>query len=85
MLELVAKMSKLFAVLRNYFDRSIKLFSDLYLYLYLAKFLDTSAKSFFPCSYDKSARIFITSRTFEFRLRHEQIDKSSTRITVLQL
>jgi len=29
----------------NYFDNSIKLFS----YLYLAKFLNISAKSFFPC------------------------------------
>jgi len=32
-------------VLHNYFDSPTKLFSD----LYLAKFLDTSAKSFFSC------------------------------------
>jgi len=38
-------------VLHNYFDNSTKSFSD----LYLAKFLDTSAKSFFSC---KCIRIF---------------------------
>jgi len=35
-----------FNVLYNYFDNSIKLFSD----LYLVEFLDNLAKSFFPCS-----------------------------------
>jgi len=34
-------------VLHYYFDSLIKLFSD----LYFAKFLDTSAKSFFPCAF----------------------------------
>jgi len=34
------------SVLHNYFDGPTKLFSD----LYLAKFLDSSAKSFFPCN-----------------------------------
>jgi len=42
-------MLKLFAALsstvHNYFDASTKLFSD----LYLAKFIDTSAKPFFSC------------------------------------
>jgi len=33
------------SVLYNYFDNPIKLFSD----LYLVKFLNTSAKLFFPC------------------------------------
>jgi len=33
------------SVLYNYFDGSTKLFSV----LYVAKFLNTSAKSFFPC------------------------------------
>jgi len=46
-------MLKLFAALStlihfNYFDNPTKLFSD----LYLAKFLDTSAKLFFPCNHD---------------------------------
>jgi len=36
-------------VLHNYFDSSIKLFSD----LYLAKFLDFSAKLFFSCRVKK--------------------------------
>jgi len=53
MLKLIARTSKLFAVLfsmleililRNYFNNPTKLFLD----VYLAKFLDTSAKSFFP-------------------------------------
>jgi len=39
-------------VLNNYFDNLLKLFSD----LYLAKLLDTSAKSFFPCGNVKFAR-----------------------------
>jgi len=34
-------------VLQNYFDALTELFSS----LYLAKFLDTSTKSFFPCKY----------------------------------
>jgi len=34
-----------FSVLHKYFDNPIKLFTD----LYLAKFLDTSAKLLFPC------------------------------------
>jgi len=40
-------MSKLFATLSIVFQRPTKLFSD----LYLAKFLDTSAKSFFTCTH----------------------------------
>jgi len=39
------------SVLHNYFDDLIKLFSD----LYLVKFLDSSAKPFFPCD-DNSYR-----------------------------
>jgi len=35
------------SILHNYFD-GLKLFSD----LYLVKFLDISAKSFFPCIYN---------------------------------
>jgi len=50
MFKLVAKMFKTFFSLvkrvHNYFDGSTKLFSD----LYLIKFLDTLAKSFFPCT-----------------------------------
>jgi len=34
------------SILHNYFDDPTKLFSD----LYLAKFLDTSAKPFFLCT-----------------------------------
>ena len=34
---------------RNYFDSPLKLFSD----LHLAKFLDTSTKSFFPYNFAK--------------------------------
>jgi len=34
-----------FSILHNYFDKLTKLFSD----LHPAKFLDTSAKPFFPC------------------------------------
>jgi len=37
------------SVLHNYFDDSTKLLAD----LYLATFLDTSAKPFFPCAYTK--------------------------------
>jgi len=37
-------------VLHNYFDSPTKLFSD----LYLAKFLDISAKLFFPCMHEKN-------------------------------
>jgi len=51
---LIARMLKLLAeralstpsVLHNYFNDLTKLFSD----LYLVKFLDTSAKSFFSCT-----------------------------------
>jgi len=35
------------SILHNYFDSSIKLFQD----LYLAKFLDISAKPFIQCRY----------------------------------
>jgi len=50
MLKLIVRISKPFAALMlelyNYFDGLIKLFSD----LYLAKILDISTKSFFPCA-----------------------------------
>jgi len=36
------------SILHNYFDDLTKLFSD----LYLAKFLDTSSKPFFPCIFN---------------------------------
>jgi len=54
--QLVAKMSKFFTVLLfmfefpNYFYGSTKLYLD----LHLAKFLNTSAKSFFPCTIYKA-------------------------------
>jgi len=61
-------MSKLFTVLLimleipiNYFDGPTNLFSD----LSLAKFLDTSTKSFFQCSVKKS---FALSRRIKFLL-----------------
>ena len=62
-LKVIARMSKFFAALPimfeflpNYFDGSTKLFSD----LYLAKFLDTAAKSFFPCDNIRFKRISFT-------------------------
>jgi len=46
------------SVLHNHFNNPTKLFSN----LYLAKFLDTSAKSFFPCmSYYHFLQNFKTS------------------------
>jgi len=52
-IRLIARMLKLFVALSstlkflyNYFDGLTKIFLD----LYLAKFLDPSAKLFFPCS-----------------------------------
>jgi len=44
MLKLLATLSSTFKHLHNYFDGQTKLYSN----LYLAKFLDTSAKLFFP-------------------------------------
>jgi len=49
-------LASILNVLHNYFDSLIKLFSD----LYLAKFLDTSAKPFFPCNYYKAIIIHST-------------------------
>jgi len=47
-------------ILHNYFD-SPKIFSD----LYLAKFLDTSAKSLFPCKEVKGLIWILKSIVFE--------------------
>jgi len=55
------------SVLHNYFDGLTKLFSD----LYLVKFLDSSAKPFFPCD-DNSYR---NSNFFDFPIL--EIYKSS--------
>jgi len=45
--------------LHNYFHGSTKLFSD----LYLAKFLDTSVKSFFSCNCHKAELIEILAES----------------------
>jgi len=55
-------------VLCNYFDDPNKLFSD----LYLAKFLDISAKLFFPCIFGK----------YVLRTRVQNLDAKSTCITL---
>jgi len=59
-----------FNVLYNYFDNSIKLFSD----LYLVEFLDNLAKSFFPCSI---AKLYFFMYLFSI---HAQIHYGSCKI-----
>jgi len=67
MSKLFATLSSCLSVLHNYFDDPTKLFSD----LYLAKFLDTSAKlflsfvSFVPSEFvKKSVFFFIRKKLF---------------------
>jgi len=79
MLKLVARMLKLFAALssmlqrtQNYFNGPTKLFSD----LYLAKFLDASAKPFFPC------KLIVESQSEPKRFSSEIRQVSETKSTI---
>jgi len=63
-----AEVSK---VQRVRFVRPLKLLSD----LYLAEFLDTSAKSFFPCEHKKlyylnAQKVFVQSRNLTSSIRN---------------